>query len=119
MEQQPASYLTVALGTDVVSSEGERVGTLEHVLADADADIFDGIVIDTGHGRDGLRFADAADVAEIHEQRVVLSIPTQEVEQLHRPGPNPAVIESHGVEDAESPLEHKLRRAWEIVSGKG
>ena len=29
------------------------------------------------------------------------------------------MMESHGVEDSESPLEHKLRRAWEIVSGKG
>ena len=37
---------------------------------------------------------------------------------LPEPTPGPAVMESHGVEDSESPLERKLRRAWEIVSGK-
>jgi hypothetical protein len=28
-------------------------------------------------------------------------------------------MEHHGVEDSEGQLEHKLRRAWEIVSGRG
>jgi hypothetical protein len=28
-------------------------------------------------------------------------------------------MEHHGAEDSESPLQGKLRRAWEMVSGKG
>ncbi len=102
-----------------MSADGERVGVVEHVLADEEADIFDGIVIDTQLGPGGLRFADAPQVTEIREDAVVLAVPAAEVEGLPEPQPAPAVMEHHGVEDAESPLQHKLRRAWEIVSGKG
>jgi hypothetical protein len=62
---------------------------------------------------------DAPQVAEIRESEVVLTVSSAEVERLPRPEPNPAVMEHHGVEDSESPLEHKLRRAWEIISGRG
>lgn len=116
---EPASYLTLEEGTDVMSADGERVGVVEHVLRDEDADIFDGIVIDVRLGPGGLRFVDAPEVAEILADRVVLAIPNTGIERLPEPGPNPAVMEHHGVEDTESPLEHKLRRAWEIVSGRG
>ena len=116
---QPASYLTLETGTDVCSSDGERVGTVQHVLKAEEEDIFDGIVIDIQAGPGGLRFADAAQVAEIRADAVVLTIAAGAVEQLPKPEANPAVMENRGVEDSESPLEHKLRRAWEIVSGKG
>jgi uncharacterized protein YrrD len=117
--REPASYLTLEEGTDVVSADGDRVGVVEHVLRDEETDIFDGLVIDVKLGPGGLRFVDAPDVADILEDRVVLTVPSAEVEQLPKPGPNPAVMEHHGVEDVESPLEHKLRRAWEIISGRG
>jgi uncharacterized protein YrrD len=116
---EPASYLTLEEGTDVVSADGDRVGVVEHVLRDEEADIFDGLVIDLKPGPGGLRFVDAPDVREILEDRVVLTVPSTEIEQLPKPAPNPAAMEHHGVEDVESPLEHKLRRAWEIVSGRG
>jgi PRC-barrel domain len=115
----PVSYRTLKPGTDVISSDGDRVGVVEHVLADEESDIFDGIVIDVRLGPGGLRFVDAPQVAELRESAAVLAVSTTEVEQLPKPEPNPAVMEQHGVEDSESPLEHKLRRAWEIVSGKG
>jgi hypothetical protein len=38
----PVSYLTLEAGTDVVSSDGDVVGKVEHVLADTENDIFDG-----------------------------------------------------------------------------
>jgi uncharacterized protein YrrD len=117
--REPASYLTLEEGTDVVSADGDRVGVVEHVLRDEEADIFDGLVIDVKLGPGGFRFVDAPDVGEILEDRVVLTVPSTEIEQLPKPAPNPAVMEHHGVEDVESPLEHKLRRAWEIVSGRG
>jgi uncharacterized protein YrrD len=115
----PISYLALETGTDVRSSDGERVGVVQHVLADEETDIFDGLVVDTQLGPGGLRFVDAPQVAEIREQTVVLSVTAADVEALPEPRPAPAVMEHHGVEDVESPLEHKLRRAWEIVSGKG
>jgi hypothetical protein len=80
--------------------------------------IFDGIVIDVRLGPGGLRFVDAPDVAEIRENAVVLTVPSTEIGRLPKPAPSPAVMEHHGFEDSESPLEHKLRRAWEIVSGR-
>ena len=117
--REPASYLTLEEGTDVVSADGDRVGVVEHVLRDEEADIFDGLVIDVQLGPGGLHFVDAPDVGEILGDRVVLRVPSAEIEQLPKPSPNPAVMEHHGVEDVEGPLEHKLRRAWEIISGRG
>jgi PRC-barrel domain len=115
----PISYLLLQEGTDVISADGERVGTVQHVLGDEDKDIFDGLVIDTRPGPGGLRFVDAPQVAELREDAAVLTVAAADVPALPEPSPGPAVMESHGVEDSESPLEHKLRRAWEIVSGKG
>ena len=116
---EPASYLTLEAGTDVFSADGDRVGAVEHVLRDEQTDIFDGIVIDVQLGPGGLHFVDAPDVGEIRDDGVVLAIATADVERLPKPEPNPAVVEHHGAEDSETPLQHKLRRAWEIVSGRG
>jgi hypothetical protein len=116
---EPASYLTLEKGTDVLSSDGERIGVVEHVLKAEAEDIFDGIVVDTRFGPGGLRFADAPEVAEIRDDAVVLTLSAADAERLPEPQANPAVMESHGVEDSESPLAHKLHRAWEIVSGRG
>jgi len=113
----PASYLTLAAGTAVYSSDGQRLGELEHVLADPEKDIFDGLVIDVSTGPGGLRFADADQVAEVYERAVVLDIAAAEAEQLPEPRPAPAVMDSGGAADAEGPLETKLRRAWDLISG--
>jgi hypothetical protein len=114
---EPSSYLAIGEGTAVVSSDGEEVGTLQHVLADEEEDVFDGIVIDTRLGPGGLHFVDAPQVREFFERAVQLSIPASEVPNLPKPSPNPAVMESHGVEDTESPLREKLHRAWDLISG--
>jgi len=114
---EPASYLTLEEGTPVVSSDGEKVGTVQHVLADEDEDVFDGIVIDTHLGPGGLHFVDAPQVRECFQRAVELSIPAGEVPDLPKPTPNPAVIASHGVEDSESPLRAKLHRAWDLITG--
>jgi hypothetical protein len=116
---EPASFLTLEKGTAVLSSDGQHVGAVEHVLYDEDTEIFDGIVIDTRLGPGGMRFVDAPQVAEIRTDAVVLALSAVQAEELPKPEPGPAVMEHHGVEDTESPLEHKLRRAWELISGKG
>ncbi|MCW2989426.1 MAG: hypothetical protein JWM73_20 [Solirubrobacterales bacterium] len=113
------SYLTLRSGAEVISSDGEVVGAVEHVLADEGADIFDGIVIDVRTGPGGLRFADAPDVAEIREGGVLLALPAAAVAGLPEPSANPAVLENHGAEDSDSPLQHKLSRAWDLISGRG
>jgi hypothetical protein len=114
---KPSSYLALVPGTDVVSSDGERVGTVEHVLADADSDIFDGLVIDVERGPGGLHFADSEQVDEIYERAVVLEVSAAEIERLPKPAPSPGMMEHHGVEDSESSLQSKLHRAWDLISG--
>ncbi len=114
---EPASYLTLEEGAEVFSSDGERVGTVQHVLADAEVDVFDGLVIDVQAGPGGLRFADAPQVAEIREGAVTLELTAAQIAELPEPSENPAVIEHHGEEDTPSPLQRKLRRAWDLISG--
>jgi sporulation protein YlmC with PRC-barrel domain len=116
----PSSYLALEPGTDVYSRDGERLGEVQHVLADIDADMFDGIVIDASALPGELRFADASQVAEIYERGVVLSLATREAESLPEPSDNPGSLEVHGAEDVDrSELREKLRRAWEQISGGG
>jgi hypothetical protein len=114
---EPVAYVVVEPGTDVYSADGQRIGTVQHILADEENDIFDGIVIDTELGAGGLRFADAPDVAELRERGVVLKLTATEAANLPKPEANPAVMEHHGDEDTESALRAKLRRAWDLISG--
>lgn len=113
----PISYMVLQPGTDVVSSDGQTVGKVAHVLADEDADIFDGLVVDIQTGPGGVHFADSELVDEIYERAVVLTVPAAECDQLPKPAPAPAVMEHHGSEDSESSLQAKLHRAWDRISG--
>ena len=114
----PSSYLTLEPGVPVFSRDRKPLGEVEHVLADPDADIFDGIVLDTSVLPGGQRFADAPQVAEIYERGVVLALDASEAEKLPEPSANPAVMEAD-VDDVEgSELERKLRSAWDRISGK-
>jgi uncharacterized protein YrrD len=114
----PASYLTLTDGTAVLSSDGERIGTVEHVLADANADVFDGLVIDVRTGPGGHRFVDAVQVADIHEHGVVLAIDAKAVEALPEPSENPATMAADPDDVTPDDLGDKLRRAWDLISGK-
>ncbi len=115
----PSSYLVLEPGVDVFSRDGERVGEVQHVLADPEIDLFDGIVIDTSGLPGGLRFADASQVTEIYERGVILGFSYADAERLPEPTENPGSIEVTGVEDVDrSELREKLRRAWEMISGK-
>ena len=89
---EPASYLTLREGTPVHASNGTQIGVVEHVLADAEADIFDGIVIDTRRGPGGLRFVDAPEVASITAEVVTLTLGEREAEQLPEPTANAATL---------------------------
>jgi uncharacterized protein YrrD len=113
----PASYLTLNEGTPVFSSDGERIGVVEHVLADADADVFDGLVIDCRVGPGGHRFVDAPQVAEIFEQGVELTLDARDAERLREPSENPAAMSADPDDVTPDDLGDKLRRAWQVISG--
>jgi hypothetical protein len=115
----PSSYLALQSGAGVYGSDGESLGEVEHVLADPDADIFDGLVIDRSVLPGGHRFVDAEQVEEVYERGVVLKLDRSEAESLPQPSENPAAMDVDPGEGVEGPLESKLRRAWELISGKG
>jgi uncharacterized protein YrrD len=113
----PGSYMTLRAGVPVYSSDGERLGEVEHVLAEPDKDIFDGIVFDASALPGGYRFVDAPEVASIHEGGVVLSVDAASSAQLPEPSANPATMGAGPDDVTESELERKLRRAWDVISG--
>ncbi len=88
----PISYLALAAGTQVRSSDGVEVGRVKSVLADDREDIFDGVVITTPHGD---RFVDAPEVDAIFEHALVLEIDAAEAARLPPPTQNPGVLKAN------------------------
>jgi hypothetical protein len=113
----PASYLVLAEGTPVLASDGREVGKVEHVLADADSDVFDGVIVATRAGPGGHRFADASLVEAIYERGVVLAMTSAAAERLPEPTANPATLEADPDDTAPDDLKDKLQRAWDYLSG--
>ena len=114
----PASYLVLADGTPVLSADGRAIGKVEHVLADADADVFDGVIVDMRAGPGGHRFADADQVEAIYERGVVLRVAAADAERLPQPSANPATMGASPDDTAPDDLGDKLRRAWDYLSGR-
>ena len=114
----PSSYLVCPKGLPVYGPDEAEIGRVEHVLAVPEDDIFDGVLIDTAPGPGGWHFADAEQVDEIFERGVLLKVGAAE---LHEPSENPAVMETSSEEmekeTAGRALEHKLKRAWDYISG--
>ena len=85
----------------------------------ADADIFDGIVIDTRLGPGGHRFVDAPEVASIAERAVTLTLDAAPAARLPKPSANPGGAvgrtrrRARGRADPQAPP-----RAWDLLSGR-
>ena len=72
------SYHALRRGTVVRSSDGVELGKVRRAEEETSTNIFDGIVIDTPHGR---RFLDAPEVAHIAERAVTTTFPAAEADQ--------------------------------------
>jgi hypothetical protein len=70
-EGLPIAYEVLSEGVAVYASGGEEVGTVEHVVAAPEDDIFHGIVMNAAGER---RFIPADQVASLHERGVDLRI---------------------------------------------
>lgn len=114
---KPVSYLVLEQGTPVHSAQGDSVGSVAHVLSDEHEDIFDGVVVADESGRKH-RFVDADQVSAIGEHGVVLKLTRDAYLALPEPSANPAVMRDDPAETRSDLLEGKLRRAWDLVSGK-
>ena len=113
----PASYLVLADGTPVLSSDGREVGKVEHVLADADSDVFDGVIVDTARRprRPPVRRRRARR-GDLRARRRARD-DAEAAEQLPEPTENPATLEADPDDTAPDDLKDKLRRAWDYLSG--
>jgi hypothetical protein len=110
----PIAYLALPDGVPVLGADGVPIGTVAHVLAAEEEDIFDGLVVAVGGGH---RFADAQLVAELHERGAVLTIPGAEAARLPEPSANPAAMSADPDDVLDSRLAQRLRRAWDRISG--
>jgi uncharacterized protein YrrD len=105
----------------VYSSDGEQLGKVDHVIADHEVDVFDGLVLDTSVLPGGQRFVDAEQIEEIFERGVLLKLDRAEAERLPEPSEGAAAMEvgpDDLAEGNESELKRKLARAWDLISGK-
>jgi PRC-barrel domain len=112
-EGLPIAYEVLEKGVPVLASDGEQIGTVHHVVAATEQDIFHGLVISTeGHGR---RFVEAADVESLHERGVDLKIDSAAVGSLPEPGGGaPVYDEDPGSINTWSHWAHRLtgRKDW-------
>lgn len=79
------SYQALKSGTEVFSSDGQRLGVVQRVVVDVKAHIFNELVIDTKLGPGGLKVVDARDVDDIYERAVVLMLEAAAVDGLPKP----------------------------------
>jgi uncharacterized protein YrrD len=77
----PVAWLVVEPGWAVVTSDGEEVGKVKEVLGDENADIFDGLAVDTGVLRKP-KYVPAERVGEIVDGRIALDMPKAEFDAL-------------------------------------
>ncbi len=82
-EGLPIAYEVLETGVPVYASDGEQVGTVGHVVAAPQEDIFHGIVL---RAQDGERFISADQVAALHERGVDLRIDRAAAASLPAPG---------------------------------
>jgi sporulation protein YlmC with PRC-barrel domain len=111
-EGLPIAYEVLEKGVLVYASDGEQVGTVDHVVAAPEVDIFHGLVIKTGIGP---RFVAADQVESLHEQGVDLRIDASEVKSLPHP---------HGAAPAWRDREpgvkaHGWQKFVDMLTGKG
>jgi hypothetical protein len=81
-EGLPIAYEVLDKGVPVYASDGEQVGTVDHVISAPAEDIFHGIVMQTEGAR---RFVAADQVASLHEQGVDLRIDAAAAAALPEP----------------------------------
>jgi hypothetical protein len=81
-EGSPIAYQVLDEDVPVYASDGEQLGTVDHVVAVPALDIFHGIVMRVGKDR---RFVPAEIVAALHERGVDLTIDATQAAALPEP----------------------------------
>jgi sporulation protein YlmC with PRC-barrel domain len=110
-EGLPIAYEVLERGVPVYASGGEQVGTVDHVVAAPQEDIFHGLVIRVEHDR---LFVAADQIASLHERGVDLRIDLDEVAGL--PAPHGGAPAWREVEPGVKPS--RWQRVVDLVTGK-
>jgi hypothetical protein len=109
------AYLAIAEGTPVYDRDGRQAGVVEHVLAEDAHDIFEGLLIHTLPLPGRHVYADVDQIAELRERGVLLSVGSDDLHDPDAPAQGPAGEDA----ELESPVQARLRRAWDWLSGRG
>jgi uncharacterized protein YrrD len=80
----PVAWTVVERGWQVTGSDGEKLGYVDDILGDAEADIFDGLSVSGGLFKE-RRYVPAEQVGPIYDGEIRLLIDKDEFEQLSAP----------------------------------
>ena len=111
-EGLPIAYEVLEDGVSVYAADGAPVGTVDHVVAAPEEDIFHGVVVSTDAGP---RFVPAQEVASLHERGVDLRLSPQEVLALSEPHGGAPALE---VRDPTAKT-HRWKEIVAMIRGKG
>ena len=77
----PVAWLIIEPGWEVVASDGEKVGVVDELLGDKNADIFDGLAVDPGLLKTA-KYVAAERVGQIVEGSLTLDLTKAEFDEL-------------------------------------
>ena len=109
---RPVAYVALKDGTPVYDQTRQRVGVVDHVVVDEPTDIFEGLIVHTLPLPGRHLFADRDQIAALHERGVLLSVDRDE---LHDPSLK-STRQTNPDNSVESPLQARLRHAWDWIS---
>jgi uncharacterized protein YrrD len=111
----PIAYTVLQEGTPVYDPNGECIGVVDQVMADMQLDIFEGVIVHTRPLPGRHLFADVEQITELRERGLLLKVGRDE---LHEP-PDDSARKGRDTDDrGEAPLEARLRRAWDRLTGR-
>lgn len=111
-EGLPIAYPVLDDGVPVYACGGQAVGSVDHVVAAFEQDIFHGVVIRTDHG---MKFVAADEIASLHERGVDLRIAADAVSGL--PAPHGAAPARRVTEPGVKPSHWK--QMLDLITGAG
>lgn len=104
------AHLAVKEGTPVYDADGEKIAVVDRVVHEGPNGIFEGLIVHTlplpGHHR----FADYEQIDGLYERGAVLNVHREDLHEIPRPrkDDDPA---------ADGPLQARLRKAWDLITG--
>jgi hypothetical protein len=87
---------------------------VENVVVDEPTNIFEGLIVNTLPLLGRHLFADRDEIISLHERGVLLSVDRDELHDPSQRFTEPTNLDN----SVESPLQARLRHAWDWISGR-